>query len=179
MVGPRSGCRARRFAGWVEVFGGRSVTIRATALAVLVGAATVLGGCGGDDASIAPKRSASTSSVTIDPTLGRLVVTQVQLDCCYTEGQVSSIVIRDAAKAVVAEHSDQPDETSVVLLDEQLAPGAYEVESYQRPCVGNCEHLDPPTDLCTEPVELVAGAELHLTVTFSPGRGCSISRSTS
>jgi hypothetical protein len=35
-----------------------------------------------------------------------------------------------------------------LIFDERLPPGAYRLVSYQRPCAGNCDYLDPPTDRC-------------------------------
>lgn len=58
-----------------------------------------------------------------------------------------------------------------------LAPiGTYDVESYQRPCDGNCGSLDATTDQCNLQIDVASGAEVFLTASFAPGEGCSIAQ---
>jgi hypothetical protein len=60
------------------------------------------------------------------------------------------------------------------LLDRKLAPGAYRLVSYQRPCDGNCGYLDPPTARCEATVELAAGDTRTVTVVLDVHGGCSV-----
>lgn len=62
----------------------------------------------------------------------------------------------------------------VVALDEAVARGTYRVESWQRPCDGNCEHLDAPTDRCSATVAVEAAQHRRVAITFSPGSRCTI-----
>lgn len=56
----------------------------------------------------------------------------------------------------------------------ELAPGRYELRSWQRPCDGNCDSLDPPTDECSAKFEAHDGARLRASIVVRPGEGCSI-----
>lgn len=55
-----------------------------------------------------------------------------------------------------------------------LSPGSYRLESYSRPCDGNCANLDPPTDRCSRRIVLRGGRQLRAVVRVSPGRPCGI-----
>jgi hypothetical protein len=116
---------------------------------------------------------ATTTSVDTAGT-GRLRVTQHQTDCCYTEGQVSSLIVRDTDGISVADRDFQGLGEIEAVVDLRLPPGTYAVESYQRPCDGNCSQLDAITDDCTLRVDIGAAEEHFLTVEFAPGKGCTI-----
>ena len=58
--------------------------------------------------------------------------------------------------------------------DGSLAPGAYHLISYQRPCDGNCGYLDPPTARCEASLELDAGTTRTVTVTLNDRGGCTV-----
>lgn len=140
----------------------------------------VVAGCGsGGPTGEQPQPSSSPVS-TVAPTTtvatGRLRVTQHQTSCCYTEGQVSFLTVRDGSGVVVAHRQFEAISMIVPVFDLGLPAGTYEIESYQQPCEGNCGALDPPTDKCTTQVDLAAGAEVFLTAAFAPGAGCSIDR---
>ena len=55
----------------------------------------------------------------------------------------------------------------------RLDPGHYRLVSFQRPCDGSCDSLDPPTDEC-ERVIRVTRPEAQVTVTVLPAEGCTI-----
>ncbi len=55
----------------------------------------------------------------------------------------------------------------------RLDPGDYRLVSFQRPCDGSCDSLDPPTDEC-ERVIRVTRREALVTVTVRPGEACTI-----
>ena len=60
------------------------------------------------------------------------------------------------------------------LLDRTLPADRYRIDSYQRPCVGTCEHLDPPADRCARTVTLVPGERMRATVVLRQEGGCEI-----
>src|SRR5437867_3145659 len=59
--------------------------------------------------------------------------------------------------------------------DMDLPPGAYLIESYVRPCDGNCGLLDPPTERCSTGFQIQTGKAATATITYKAGLGCSIS----
>lgn len=158
----------------------RSVAGALAALAALVIAVTVVG-CGGSTVDVGTDESpttiaTTTTTTTASPSAGRLRVTQEQTDCCFIEGQVSTVVLRGPAGDEVFRNTFLPYAMVVPVLDRRLAPGTYELVSFQQPCDGNCGSLDDATDRCLESVEIIAGEELFLTAAFAPGRGCAVAR---
>lgn len=136
-------------------------------------AACQVGGGSGEEASVGSGDS------------GTLIVTQDQIDCCYTEGQIS--FIRVTGNGESAERWVGPGGTRKVIARLDVPAGAYTVESWQRPCSGSCPRLDeegspiegsgvldPPADRCTGTVEVSAGETLDVLVEFAPGQGCTI-----
>jgi len=116
---------------------------------------------------------------------GTLVVTQDQIDCCYTEGQISFIRVTGNGESV--ERWVGPGGTRKVIAQLDLPAGGYTVESWQRPCSGSCPRLDeegspiegtgaldPPADGCSGTVEVSAGETLDVLVQFAPGQGCAV-----
>jgi hypothetical protein len=62
-----------------------------------------------------------------------------------------------------------------LLIGTQLAPGRYVITSFQRPCDGNCDVLNPPVDQCsTGPLELRVGMVVSMLVSVVPFGGCTI-----
>ena len=116
-----------------------------------------------------------TSATTLATTTGQLRVTQHQLSCCYTEGQVSFLTIRDAGGTEFAARQFQALGDVYPAIEIDLPVGSYLVESYQRPCDGNCGFLDPPTDQCSQTLDIQAGTSSFLTAAFGPGKGCTMS----
>jgi hypothetical protein len=55
-----------------------------------------------------------------------------------------------------------------------LRPGAYTVIAYQRPCDGNCGHLDPPSERCRTVVEIGDAQPARITLEVTPGAGCRV-----
>jgi hypothetical protein len=109
---------------------------------------------------------------------GKLRVTQHQTECCYTEGQISFLIVRDSSGKEVAAREFQAINPIFPALQVDLPAGRYQVESYQRPCEGNCGSLDPPADRCEAEVNLRAGQSVFLTAEFAPGRGCALEQTT-
>src|SRR5262245_21277023 len=90
---------------------------------------------------------------------GTLAVRQT-LQCCYFEGSVSYVSVRQAGSDLDTVRTSRMlaplDPT--LILGTQLTPGRYVVTSFQRPCDGNCNFLNPPVDQCnTAPIELRPG----------------------
>ena len=87
----------------------------------------------------------------------------------YVEGSIWHLrVVGSAGDAVL----DQDLKTDHVSL--QVTVGRVRLESYERPCDGNCGYLDPPTDNCSGSVTAEAGATVKVNVTLKPGQGCTI-----
>jgi len=109
----------------------------------------------------------ATTTPTVDPpleTTATLRVFQEQLECCYIEGQVSYLSIDGT------EQEFRPKTTEVSLLVEmEVRVGEIDLESWQRPCSGNCDSLDPPANQCATTVEAGAGQTVRILISFSPG----------
>jgi hypothetical protein len=56
----------------------------------------------------------------------------------------------------------------------RLEPGSYRLVSFQRPCGGSCENLDPPTDECSHEILVTRDRPVEATITVLPGQGCSV-----
>jgi hypothetical protein len=56
----------------------------------------------------------------------------------------------------------------------RLDPGSYRFVSFQRPCDGNCDILDPPTDKCSREIVVVRDRPVEATITVRPSEGCSV-----
>ena len=67
------------------------------------------------------------------------------------EGYVVFVRLEDAGGSVVVDHRVTGEFTST------LDTGTYAVTGYYRNCEGNCLFLDPPEELCTTTLDLVAG----------------------
>ena len=129
-------------------------------------------------AACIPLMFAWASAGTADPlATGRIAVSQT-VQCCYREGAVSYVVIRQAGNDAAATKTSRllaPLEPTLIIGTE-LAPGRYMISSFQRPCDGNCGFLDPPVDQCAAgPLELRAGTVINVLVSVIPFGGCTIS----
>ncbi|HEX5468861.1 MAG TPA: hypothetical protein VFW80_07420 [Gaiellaceae bacterium] len=89
----------------------------------------------------------------------------------YAEGSRSYVRLVAPNDAVRAEEELDPETQSIVLT---VPAGPYTLESWQRPCDGNCGYLDPPTDRCSATLEVDAGTATRATVRLRPGEGCTI-----
>ena len=91
----------------------------------------------------------------------------------YVEGAVSYVRVRGIrGKLVVAKRVNRP----LFRMQRRLASGRYRVISYQRPCDGNCETLDPPTDRCARRVRILSAGLTEVGIRVRPGRRCRMSR---
>ena len=92
----------------------------------------------------------------------------------YDEGTVSFVRVRDASGALAVRRRVR--HRPRFRITRQLPSGRYRVISYQRPCSGNCELLDPPTDRCARPIRILSGGLTEAAVRVRPGRRCRMSR---
>lgn len=91
----------------------------------------------------------------------------------YTEGAVSYVrVLSTRGRVVVARRVRRPR----FRMKRELVPGHYRVISYQRPCDGNCQRLDPPTDRCARAIEILSRGLTEVRIRVRPGHGCTMSR---
>ena len=104
---------------------------------------------------------------------GHLTIYQTQLGhIYYTEGSRSYLRITPA-------HGPGTTVSFMVLgntpvFSQPLAPGRYTIASWQRPCDGSCNYLDPPTDRCHAGIAVSAHRTTSLDVRLTPGHGCRI-----
>jgi len=92
----------------------------------------------------------------------------------YEEGTVSFVRVRGTRGALAVRRRVQ--HRPRFRMRRQLPPGRYRVISYQRPCDGNCELLDPPTDRCARGIRILSGGLTEVAVSVRPGRGCRMRR---
>jgi hypothetical protein len=96
----------------------------------------------------------------------------------YIEGSVSFLRVERTHSREVVVDGPVTEGTQVrgreSLLSRAVAPGEYRVVSYQRPCDGNCQQLDPPVDRCNATLRVRAGETLTATVVLGQNGGCSV-----
>jgi hypothetical protein len=93
-------------------------------------------------------------------------------DVTYVEGSYSYVAVTAADGDDVLERrlpDANPTRTTV-----RLDPGRYRLESWQRPCDGDCSRLGPPADRCARDFELRPRTPLLLRIDVRPSRGCDI-----
>jgi hypothetical protein len=121
----------------------------------------MVGACGDDD-----------DSTTVTGPEAELTVVQQAEGLEYTEGAESHVRVTDASTGDEVAETEEQFRRRVELLAVELPPGTYQVESWQRGCVGNCGNLGPPSDECESEVAL--SDDLEVVITVRPGAGCSI-----
>ena len=114
---------------------------------------------------------------------GRLVVEKSLADGpIYTEGSSTHVrIVRDDG-ATIVDGVKTIETLSTPLLDEALRPGTYTVETVERPCQGNCDHLDAPaeTTRCTLDVDVKIGETTTVSIVLAragsePAASCAAS----
>jgi len=139
-----------------------------TAPAAALIAAALLAGCGEDAPRAAPDGAAA--RLIVRETLPRQPI--------YKEGTVAFLRIERLRSRTLVIDGPVTGRGFVrgrtPLFDRSLAPGAYRLVSYQRPCDGNCGYLDPPTARCEATVELEAGDIRTVTVVLDVHGGCRV-----
>jgi hypothetical protein len=138
-----------------------------TAPAAALIAAALLAGCADDQPRAAPDGPAR---LIVRETLPRQPI--------YKEGTVAFLRIERVRSRTLVIDGPVTGRGVIrgrsALFDRNLAPGAYHLVSYQRPCDGNCGYLDPPTARCEVSLELDAGATRTVTVTLNDRGGCTV-----
>lgn len=131
--------------------------------AFLIGAvlALIVAGCGKKSADAKPEPGAGASlrvKHVVDGSQG-----------LYAEGSVWHLRVVDASGEAVLDRK-LTDESATV----DLGAGRYTLESEEFPCDGNCGHLDPAADRCSEAFAVEPGGPLRATVTLKRGHGCTV-----
>src|SRR3954451_2877817 len=124
--------------------------------ASLIGCVTVVAGCGG---SGLPQGHA-------DLRVHQLLRGSTR----YIEGSISYVKL-SASDGSSTEH--RLDNRGRAEFGE-LAPGRYRIDSWQRPCNGNCGTLAGASDRCSRGVSVQAEAQLVATIILRPSHGCRI-----
>jgi hypothetical protein len=113
-----------------------------------------------------------------DPLASGTVAVRQTVQCCYREGSVSYVFVRQVGNDTATLRTSRllaPLEPTLIVGTE-LTPGRYVISSFQRPCDGNCNFLNPPIDQCSsDPVEVRVGMVVSVLVSVVPFGGCSIS----
>jgi hypothetical protein len=129
------------------------------------------GGASAQSAVVEPATTAPSPTTMQEDPAPILRVFQEQRSCCYMEGQVSFLSVNGV------EHEFRLARVGLVPLAELEVPsGTIEIKSWQRPCSGNCDYLDPPANRCSVSTEVEPGEVARLLVSFEPGpRPCQLS----
>lgn len=109
------------------------------------------------------------ADVSPTPGTGRLELA-VTRQCCYIEGSIFHIWIRTEAGDVVLEETFDA-EARTFVIQRDLEPGTYSIETYERPCQPVCTPggaLDPPTSRCERTLVIEAGESYRLPVETGP-----------
>lgn len=127
--------------------------------------------------SVAPSTTDPHSTTVAEPKL----VVEYHQDDFYTEGSFVHLELYryfpdnlDAFPLLITIIDQEAPESGTVLLDAAKAPGIYELRSYQRPCNGSCDVLEPPSDGCEVRLALESGDAATAVVTVRPGSACAI-----
>ncbi len=108
--------------------------------------------------------SASAAELRVEQTTGGSTV--------YVEGSRSFVRIETTGGSTVTEEMLSDAELPALLIE--LDPGTYRLVSWQRPCDGNCENLDPPRDECDKEFRMAGEEPLLATIRVRPHEGCDI-----
>lgn len=92
----------------------------------------------------------------------------------YTEGSIAHVLLENAEGGKIVDRDYGEGSRNRPRFDGALPVGSYRLTSYQRPCDGSCDSLDPPTDRCSLGMQLNKGEIVTATIHLSPGQGCTI-----
>jgi len=138
------------------------------ALVLTVMLAIVASGCGPASEDRAPADRAAAGP-------GRLTVVHVRPQPPrYIEGAVSHVTLVRLDTGEVIHEGPLADGPVAPRFTRELPAARYRLVSFQRPCSGNCEMLDPPTDRCERTIEVGPGADREATVVLPRSGGCVI-----
>lgn len=128
-------------------------------LVLALSVALASSGCGEAETQQAPPTSATLSVQQVLDTSGAL----------YIEGSLGYLRLVDAGGSTVFEKRLDPEKLAV---SREVPAGEYVLQSWQRPCDGNCGYLDPPTDRCDATLTLAPDSDVHVMITLRPANGC-------
>lgn len=103
-----------------------------------------------------------------EPTILRLTLIQDDSGPVYIEGALHFVHITGSGEDL----QQQLDPTTTRI--ELPAGGDYHLESWARPCDGNCGSLDDPTDRCETDLTAPAGTTLDVEITVPAAEPCTI-----
>jgi hypothetical protein len=104
------------------------------------------------------------------PAKGSLHVSQAIQGPLYVEGSIGYVRISDGSGVVFEGKVPQDG------LTRPLPVGTYSLQSYQRICGGNCDHLGQPTDRCEASVTVTSDQPVDAVVQLTPTQNsCTIS----
>jgi hypothetical protein len=96
----------------------------------------------------------------------------------YTEGSISYVHVEaiptGPTKGGIVEKSKRHAPDGAVLAALSVPAGRITVMTWQRPCIGNCDHLDAPSDHCEVSFVAEEKAQVVVRTTYSAGRGCTV-----
>jgi hypothetical protein len=94
----------------------------------------------------------------------------------YTEGSITYLRVEiesdQTTKRKVIERSKTLARDGETLASLSVPAGRTTVEVWQRPCSGNCAHLDSETDHCSTTFTTAENATVVVTTTYRAGQGC-------
>ena len=121
----------------------------------------VLGACATPSTPGGEAPSPSTLRVTIAPYDGGSM---------YIEGAVRYVHVTGPETDL--QKQLDPDGPTVISLPDG---GSYQLESWARPCDGNCDTLDGPTDRCIGTFPFAAGTSTAIEIDAPVGKPCTLS----
>jgi hypothetical protein len=139
-------------------------------------AAVLLGSCIQGDASGGSPAPSHARDET-DALAGTgTVVARVTRRCCFTEGSIFFIVVRDHEGQRIFKQAEYPPSGRRLVVRQALAAGRYQISTFERPCDGTCPRgggddltlLDPPTSTCRWRVNIESGEQYILQIVTSP-----------
>jgi hypothetical protein len=89
------------------------------------------------------------------------------------EGARSYVAVETIAGDELVETELEPTATGHAATL-RLDPGTYRLVSWQRPCDGDCDSLDAPTDRCEQTFALEPNKPAEAAIEVRPGSGCHI-----
>ncbi len=102
-------------------------------------------------------------SATAAPAKGRVHIDYKTEGAFFIEGSFTYFRIENAAGEAVLRHrfTDKPRRLTTRLL-----PGRYVLVTYERPCDGNCNYLDPPTARCETRFRVRSGSRVTVKIRY-------------
>ena len=81
----------------------------------------------------------------------------------FIEGSYTYFRIENAGGSVVLRHRFTD---GTRKLATKLLPGKYVLVTYERPCDGNCDYLDPPTARCESTFRVRSASPIRVSVRY-------------